>query len=221
MEFKVIITGATGLVGEGVLFECLDHPSVKEILIVGRKPYAGKKHDKLKECIVPDFFNLDNFSEQLSGYDAAFYCAGVSSRGMTEASYSRITLDTTLHFAQTLLNLNPEMVFSHVSGAHSDSTEQGSIMWARVKGKIENALLRMPFKAAYNFRPGFMKPTNGQKNVKSYYKIISRMYPVLRLLLPRQVCTMQEVGLAMINSVVKGYPKKTLEIADIKSLAGR
>lgn len=221
MEIKVIITGATGLVGEGVLFECLDHPAVKEILIVGRKSYAGKKHAKLKECIVPDFFNLDDFSEQLSGYDAVFYCAGVSSRGMTETDYSRITLDTTLHFAQTILKLNPELIFSHVSGAHSDSTEQGSIMWARVNGKIENALLRMPFKGAYNFRPGFMKPTNGQKNVKSYYKIISRMYPVLRLLLPRQVCTMQEVGLAMINSVIKGYPKKTLEIADIKLLAGR
>jgi uncharacterized protein YbjT (DUF2867 family) len=219
MDIKVIITGATGLVGEGVLFECLDHADVKEVLIVGRKPYTGKKHEKLKECIVADFFNLESFYEQLSGYDACLYCAGVSSRGMNEQDYSRVTFDTPMHFANTLLKLNPDMVFSHVSGGHSDSSENGKIMWARVKGRTENALLRLPFKAVYNFRPGFMKPTNGQKNIKSYYKIISSMYPVLRLLLPAQVCTMQEVGLAMINSVIKGYTKHILEIADIKRLA--
>ena len=218
MEIKVIITGATGLVGEGVLFECLDHPAIKKVLIVNRKPY-GAKHPKLKELIVPDFFELDNFSDQLSGYDACFYCAGISSRGLNEAEYSHITYDTTIHFAQTLLGLNQKMTFNHISGSHTDSSEKGKIMWARVKGKTENALMRLPFKKVYNFRPGFMKPTHGQKNVKGHYKIINWLYPLLHLLFPNNGSTISEVGVAMINSVLKGYPKQILEVKDIKILA--
>jgi len=177
------------------------------------------QHPKLKECIVPDFLNLDQFTDQLTGYDACFYCAGISSRGLKEPEYSHITYDTAIHFAQKLVSLNPGMVFSHVSGALTDSSEIGSIMWARVKGKTENALMRLPFKMVYNFRPGFMKPTPGQKNVKSYYKIISWLYPVLRAVFPNQVSTMGEVGQAMINSVLKGYSKQILEIKDVKVLA--
>jgi uncharacterized protein YbjT (DUF2867 family) len=218
VEIKVIITGATGMVGEGVLFECLEHPAIKQVLMVNRRPFPAK-HPKLKECIVPDFFNLDEFTDQLAGFDACFYCAGISSSGMNEAAYSHITYDTTIHFAQKLASLNREMIFDHVSGSLTDSSEKGRIMWARVKGKTENALMRLPFKKVYNFRPGFMRSTPGQKNVKGYYKVIGRLYPLLRVLFPNQVSTMREVGLAMINSVIKGYDKQILEIKDIKALA--
>jgi uncharacterized protein YbjT (DUF2867 family) len=217
-KLKVIITGATGMVGEGVLFECLEHPAIEQVLIVNRKHYDAK-HPKLKECIVPDFLNLDAVTSQLTGYDACFYCAGVSSSGMNESDYNHIIYDITVHFADKLASLNPPMIFNYVSGALTDSSEKGRIMWARVKGKTENALFRSAFKKVYIFRPGFMKPTPGQQNIKSYYKIIGSLYPLMRLLLPNQVSTMRDVGLAMINSVLKGYPKQVLEIKDINSLA--
>jgi len=219
MEIKVIITGATGMVGEGVLLECVSHPHVKEVLVVGRKPYGGQKHAKLKECIVSDFFNIEGVEGQLTGYDACFYCAGISSAGMNESEYSHITYDTTMHFAGKLVVLNPGMVFSHISGSHTDSSEKGRVMWARVKGKTENALMKLPFKNVYNFRPGFMKPTKGQINIKGYYKVIASLYPLLRLLMPDRVSTLKEVGLAMINSALKGYSKSILEIKDIQILA--
>ena len=217
-KLKIIITGATGMVGEGVLFECLEHPAIEQVLIVNRKPY-GAKHPKLKECIIPDFLDLDEFTSELTGYDACFYCAGVSSSGMSEADYTHITYDVTIHFAHKLASLNPQIVFVYVSGGLTDSSEQGRIMWARVKGKTENALMRLGFRQVYNFRPGFMKATPGQKNIKWYYKAIGWLYPLLRVLLPNQVSTLRDVGLAMINSVLKGYPKQVLEIKDINSLA--
>jgi uncharacterized protein YbjT (DUF2867 family) len=219
MDIKLIITGATGMVGEGVLLECLAHPDVKQVLMVNRRPYA-LKHPKLKECIVPDFFELDQFTDQLTGYNTCFYCAGISSRGMNESDYSRITFDMPMHFAQKLLSLNPGMILGHVSGAHTDSSEKGKIMWARVKGKAENALLKLNFKKVYNFRPGLMKPTAGQQNVKSFYKFIAGLYPMWKAIFPNQVSTMKEVGQAMINSVLRGYPKQILEVKDIKILAG-
>ena len=218
MEIKIIITGATGMVGEGVLFECLQHPDIKQVLMVNRRPYKIK-HPKLEELIVPDFLNLDEFSSLLTNYDACFFCAGISSIGMNEQEYSHITYDITMHFANKLASLNPKMIFNYVSGGHTDSSEKGRIMWARVKGKTENALMKLPFKKVYNFRPGFMKATAGQKNIKSYYKFIGWLYPLFRVLFPNQVSTMSEVGLAMINSVLKGYSKQILEIKDIKSLA--
>jgi uncharacterized protein YbjT (DUF2867 family) len=217
-KFKVIITGATGMVGEGVLLQCLEHPAIEQVLIVNRKAYSAK-HPKLQECIVPNFLDLDGFANQLTGYDACFYCAGVSSTGMSEAEYSHITYDTTIRFAQQLAGLNPQMIFNYVSGAHTDSSEKGSLMWARVKGKTENALMRCSFKKVYCFRAGFMKPTSGQKNIKSYYKAIGWLYPLLHALLPNQVSTMSDVGLAMINSVLKGHPQQVLAIRDINSLA--
>lgn len=219
MEIKIIITGATGMVGEGVLLECLEHPDIKEVLMVNRKPYGGAKHTKLKECIVPDFLKLNEFTAALTGYDACFYCAGISSLGMNEATYYHITYETTLHFANQLVSLNPSMVFDYVSGSLTDSSEKGKIMWARVKGKTENDLMKLPFKKVHNFRPGFMKPTAGQQNIKGYYKFINVLYPLLHFLFPKQVSTLSVVGLAMINSVIKGYPKQILEIKDIKSLA--
>jgi uncharacterized protein YbjT (DUF2867 family) len=218
MDIKVIITGATGMVGEGVLWECLDHPEITGVLMVNRKSF-DIRHPKLKECIVPDFLRLDEFTGQLGGYDACFFCAGISSLGMKEAEYSRITYDTTLHFAQTLAGLNPDMIFDYVSGAQTDSTEKGRMMWARVKGRTENALMRLPFKKAYNFRPAFMKATKGQVNTKGYYKYIAWLYPFLRVVLPNQVSTLRQVAQAMINSVLKGYPKQILEVKDIKLLA--
>jgi uncharacterized protein YbjT (DUF2867 family) len=217
-KFSVIITGATGMVGEGVLFECLEHPAIKRVLIVNRRPY-GAKHPKLKECVVPDFLDLDGITSELTGYDACFYCAGISSRGMGEAEYSRVTYDITMHFAQQLASLNPEMIFDFVSGSLTDSSEQGKLMWARVKGRTENALMRLGFPKVYAFRPGFMEPTPGQKNIKWHYKMIGWLYPVLHLLFPNQVSTMRDVGLAMIHSVLKGYPKQVLEVSDINALA--
>jgi uncharacterized protein YbjT (DUF2867 family) len=224
MNIKVIITGATGMVGEGVLLECLENPAVQQVLTVSRK-VSGWQHPKLKECIVPDFLslNLDNnhvLRTQLSGYDACFFCAGISSIGMNEADYTRITYDTTLHFAREVSRVNPGMVFDYVSGSHTDSTEKGKTMWARVKGRTENALTTLPFKGVYNFRPGFMRSKPGQKNIKPLFKVLGTILnPVFRLLMPGQVMTLGEVGQAMINSVLKGYPKQVLEIKDIKALA--
>jgi len=206
------------MVGEGVLLECLEHPAIEQVLLVNRRPYDAK-HPKLRQCIVPDFMNLDGFTNQLTGYDACFYCAGVSSAGMSEKDYSHIIYDITTHFAQTLASLNPQMTFIYVSGSLTDSSEKGRVMWARVKGKTENALMRLGFQKVYNFRPGFMRPTPGQRNIKWYYTVIGWVYPLLRVLLPNQVSTLSDVGLAMINSVLKGYSKQVLEIKDINSLA--
>ncbi|HAO06670.1 MAG TPA: epimerase [Chryseobacterium sp.] len=214
-SIKIILTGATGMVGEGVLMECLENPNISEILSVSRKP-SCKKHAKLKEYIVSDFLKIDLNDENFKGYDAVFFCAGISSVGMSEEEYTKITYDTTLHFAKAVLNQNPDMVFNYVSGAHTDKTESGKMMWARVKGRTENALRKLGFRAAYNFRPGFMKPVEGQENVKWFFKPLIWIFPVL---LPSKSLTLQEVGIAMINAVLKGYPTSTLEIKDIKNLA--
>lgn len=212
---KVIITGATGMVGEGVLFECLQNPQVAEVLIINRRHY-DLSHPKLKECIVPDFTKLQHFAHELNGYDACFFCAGISSVGMKEEKYRYITYDTTLAFAKALLAINNNIVFTYVSGASTDSSEKGKLMWARVKGKTENDLATLGFKAQYNFRPGVMLPFDGQKNWKYVYKVITK---IIRFFSSKAVITMQELGLAMINAVTKGYSKNILEIKDIKTLA--
>jgi uncharacterized protein YbjT (DUF2867 family) len=217
-HLNVIITGATGMVGEGVLLTCLDHPAIACVLLVGRKPY-GLQHPKLKECIVPDFMHLEDVSGQLAGYDACFFCAGISSVGKSEAEYTHITYDVTLNFAGVLASLNPQMVFCYVSGAHTDSTEKGKVMWARVKGRTENALTRLGFRGVYNFRPGFMRATPGQQNLKSFYHLIGWAYPLLRAVLPNMVSTLHDVGIAMIRCVQQGYPKQILEVKDINALA--
>ncbi|MBE7174454.1 MAG: NAD-dependent epimerase/dehydratase family protein [Williamsia sp.] len=212
---KVIITGATGMVGEGVLFHCLQDARVEAVLMVNRRHY-DITHPKLKELIVPDFRHTEAFSGQLTGYDACFYCAGISSVGMKEDEYSRITFDTTLAFANTLLTLNPGMVFNFVSGNRTDSSEQGKVMWARVKGRTENALMKMTFKGQYNFRPAIMKAIKGQKNVKTVYKILA---PLISPFFPQKMLTLAQVGKAMVNAVAKGYPKQVLEVDDIERLA--
>ena len=212
---KLIITGATGMVGEGVLFECLQNDKVSEVLMINRRHYDCN-HPKLKELIVPDFLQLDGFAEKIKGYDACFFCAGISSVGMKEDKYKFITYDTTLSFAKTLLTYNSNMSFCYVSGSHTDSTEKGRLMWARVKGRTENDLMKLPFRDEYNFRPGVMLPFPGQKNWKAIYKVIVR---IIKAIAPKNVLTMQEVGRAMINAVTAGYPKSILEVKDIKKLA--
>ena len=218
MKLKIILTGATGMVGEGVLLECLNHPEVEQVLIVNRKHF-DITHPKLKELLLPDFMNLEGIEDELKGYNACFFCAGISSAGLNEQEYSNITYDITIHFAEALVKLNPGMVFNFVSGSHTDSTEKGRVMWARVKGKTENALLKLPFKAVYTFRPGFMKPTEGQRNIKSLFKVMIFLYPVLKFVFP--TLTMKQVGRAMINAALKGYSKPILEIKDIKELAAK
>ena len=217
-HFNFIITGATGMVGEGVLLTCLEHPAIAHVLLVNRKPYP-LQHPKLKECIVPDFMHLEDVRDQLSGYDACFFCAGISSVGMSEADYTHITYDITLHFAEVLASLNPQMVFCYVSGAQTDSSEKGRVMWARVKGRTENTLTRLGFQAVYNFRPGFMRATPGQRNLKPFYHLIGWAYPLLRALLPNMVSTLHDVAIAMIRCVQQGYPKQILEVKDINALA--
>ncbi|SDD49645.1 nucleoside-diphosphate sugar epimerase [Pedobacter soli] len=212
---KIIITGTTGLVGEGVLLVCLENPLVTAVLAISRKPLS-LKHPKLKELLVKDFAEIKNYHNQLIAYDACFFCAGVSSVGEDEASFTRKTYDFVVPFAETLANIQPEMTFIYVSGNRTDSSEQGKVMWARVKGRTENALLKLPFKAVYNFRPGFMRPVKGQKNFRFIYRVFDALSFLWYLLFPNWICTMREVGLAMIQCVAKGYDKPILEVSDIK-----
>ncbi|MFT4155610.1 NAD-dependent epimerase/dehydratase family protein [Parafilimonas sp.] len=212
---KVIITGATGMVGEGVLFECLQNAAVSEVLIINRRHYEIQ-HPKLKELLAPDFFRLDDYADKIQGYDACFFCAGVTSVGKKEPEYTKLTYDTTLAFAKVLWQHNNNMVFTYVSGSHTDSTEKGRVMWARVKGKTENDLAKLGFKAEYNFRPGAMLPFEGQRNWKSTYKLLAG---IIKVFAPKTVLTMHEVGKAMINCVTIGYHKNILEISDIRQLA--
>jgi nucleoside-diphosphate-sugar epimerase len=214
---KVLITGSTGMVGEGVLLECLKHSGIDQVLVINRKP-GGVSHAKLREIIHTDFFDLKPIEQQLTDLNACFFCLGVSSVGMSKEEYRHITYDLTLNVAQLLAKLNPATIFCYVTGASTDSSEQGSVAWARVKGATENALLRL-FKRAYMFRPGFMKATRGQKNVKSYYKFIAWLYPIGRSVYPAGFCTLEEVGLAMIKAAINGYPKQILEVKDIVALA--
>ncbi len=217
MKLNVIITGATGMVGEGVLLECLDNPGVEEVLVVNRRP-IGRSHPKLREIIHSDFFNLAPIEPQLAGYNACFFCLGVSSVGMKKEVYQHLTYDLTLNFAQALARQNPDLAFCYVTGAGTDSSEKGRIAWARVKGATENALLKL-FKRAYMFRPGFMKPTPGQRNVNPYYKYVGWFYPIGRALFPGGFCTIKDVGLAMINAAAEGAPKAILEVKDIVALS--
>jgi len=213
---KVIVTGVTGMVGEGVLLECLENPAVEQVLSVARRP-SGHTHPKLKELLVPDFRELGTVETELTGYDGCFYCAGISSVGLSEAEYTRITYDTPLAFAQTLARLNPNLVLVHVSGSHTDGTEQGKVMWARVKGKAENALMRLPLRGVYNMRPSLMKPVPGQKNVKTSYRILLVLYPLMSLFF--HGLSLNQVGRAMIRCVRDGAPKRVLEPADIEALS--
>jgi uncharacterized protein YbjT (DUF2867 family) len=217
LKIRAIITGATGMVGEGVLHECLLHPDVEEVLVINRKSCA-MIHPKLKEIIHADFFDLSPIVSKLSGYNACYFCAGVSSVGMKEAEYYKLTYTLTMNVAQTLSRLNSDMVFCYVSGAGTANGEKGS-MWATVKGKTERDLMQLPFKDVFAFRPGFMKPTEGLRNTLPYYKYITWLFPVLKIIIPQMVSTLAQVGIAMINVTKLGYPKNILEVKDIIELS--
>ena len=221
MGYKVLITGTTGMVGKGVLLECLDHRSIEHVLVVNRRP-LGLKHAKLREVLVKDFFDLSHILEKLKGIDACFFCLGVTSLGQSETAYTRITYELTLYFAQAFLDQNPESVFCYVSGTGTDSSEKGRSMWARVKGKTENELLAMPFKKAYMFRPGYIQPLRGIKSKTSWYAALYMVFKPIYLILkhfPSTATNTTNMGLAMINSLKGHYSKTILENKDINELA--
>ncbi len=208
------------MVGEGVLHECLQHADVEKILVIGRKT-CEVTHPKLTELLIPDFYDLSTVENQLVGYNACFFCSGISSLGMSESDFYKITYTLTLNVAQTLSKLNPDMTFCYVSGSGTDSTEKGRTMWARVKGKTENDLMKLPFKQVYNFRPGYIHPTEGLKNTLSYYKYLRWLYPAFRALFPGFVSTLRQLGQAMISTVGNGNHKMVVEVKDIVALANQ
>jgi uncharacterized protein YbjT (DUF2867 family) len=218
---KVVLFGATGMVGHGVLRECLLDDDVEAVLAVVRSP-TGQQHRKLQEIVHADFSDFSAIADRLSGSDACFFCLGVSSAGMGEADYRRITFDITLAAAKTLVDRNPAMTFVYVSGAGTDSTEHGRTMWARVMGMTENALLALPFRAAYMFRPAFIQPGPGiLSKTRSYrilYAVFGPLFPLLRALFPQFVTTTEEVGRAMLEVAKHGAPKRVIENADIIAL---
>ncbi|AYD47815.1 NAD-dependent epimerase/dehydratase family protein [Arachidicoccus soli] len=219
-RIKVIITGTTGMVGEGVLHVCLNDERVENILVINRKP-CGIVHPKLKELIVSNFFELANIEDELKGYNACFFCLGITSLRATEEQYTKITYTLTLYMANMLCKLNPDMTFSYISGAGTTGDENAKMMWVRVKSKTENALSRLPFKKVFNFRPGFIKPIKGLRNTHSFYKYIVWMFPIGRRLFPNSFCTLQELGIAMINACFLEIDRKNMEGRDIIALAAK
>jgi len=219
---KVLLFGASGMVGQGVLRECLLDSDVARVVTVVRRP-TGRRHEKLTEIVQPDLATLAAVEPQLRGFDACFFCAGVSALGMTEAEYTRVTYDVTLGVAKTLLRTSPDLTFVYVSGARTDSTEKGRMMWARVKGRTENALLSLPFRAAYMFRPGAIMPLHGIRSSTRWYNaayaIIRPIYPLLRRVAPTMITTTEKLGKAMIAVARNGYSTHVLEMSDINRLA--
>lgn len=215
---KVIITGATGMVGEGISLVCLNHPEIQEVLLIVRRT-CGLNHPKLKEIILKDFSRVEEIQEQLIGYDACFFCAGISSVGHSEESFYEGTYNVVVPFASTLSKINPGSSFIYVSGAGTDSSEQGRIMWARVKGKTENALSKLPFASVHNFRPGFMRPVKGQKQIKGWLKLAYVLWPIFIGLFPSWSCKLEEVALAMIHLAKTKTKISTVEVKDMKGFA--
>jgi uncharacterized protein YbjT (DUF2867 family) len=218
---NVILFGATGMVGQGVLRECLLDPDVERVLSIVRAP-SGRVEPKLREVVHKDFFDFSAIENELSGFDACFFCLGVSSVGMKEADYRRVTYDITLAAGRTFAGLNPSMTFIYVSGMGTDSSEQGGSMWARVKGKTENDLLRLPFKAAYMFRPGAIVPLYGVKSKTKLYKVfytgLGPLLPLMYKAFPKYVTTTEQIGRAMLKVAKQGAPKAVLENSDINEI---
>jgi uncharacterized protein YbjT (DUF2867 family) len=219
---NVVLFGATGMIGQGVLRECLLASDVNRVLAIGRSASAVQ-NAKLQEIVRADLWNYAPVEEQLRGFDACFFCLGVTSAGMSEADYSRVTYGITVAAAEMLCRVNPDMTFVFVSGAGADSTEQGRLMWARVKGKAENAILRMPFKGSYVFRPGVVLPMHGERSRTTAYRVLyaitKPLLPLLKRLMPGQIVTTEQFGRAMLIVARQGAPKRVLESADINALA--
>jgi uncharacterized protein YbjT (DUF2867 family) len=219
---KVLLFGATGMVGQGALLECLRAPDVSSVLAVGRSA-TGRAHEKLRELVHRDLFDVSAIEGELAGYDACLFCLGVSSVGMREADYTRITYDTTMAIAQTLVRRSPQMTFVYVSGEGTDETEAGRTMWARVKGRTENALLRLPFKASFMFRPGYIQPLDGirarSRVIRVAYSVMAPLYPLVRRVVPRYVTTTRRLGRAMLEAARGRASKRVLQTADINALA--
>jgi len=219
---NIAIFGATGMVGQGALRECLLDPEVRRIFSIGRSP-TGTQHPKLQEIVRKDLFHYAELEGQLAGFDACFYCLGASSSGMNEADYTRITHDIALAAAEALVRLNPQMTFVFVSGAGADSTERGRVMWARVKGKTENALLRLPYKAVYVFRPGIIQPLHGIRSktagYRAFYAISGPLLPIARRLFPNYVVSTEQLGRAMLTAAKRGGPTAILDVPDIRALS--
>jgi len=221
MAYKVVITGTTGMVGKGVLLECMDHPLIESVLLVNRGS-AQIQHPKVKEVLVKDFFELSSIKKELTGYDACFFCLGITSAGQSEENYSKITHDLTVLFAKTFLDTNSDSVFCYVSGAGTDRSEKGNTMWARVKGRTENDLLSMSFKRAYMFRPGYIQPLRGIKSKTGWYQALYTVFWPIYLILkhfPSTATNTTNIGLAMINTLKENYPKNVLETKDINHLS--
>jgi uncharacterized protein YbjT (DUF2867 family) len=215
---KVIITGTTGMVGEGVMHECINESQITEILIINRRA-SGHAHPKIKEIIHPDFYDLSPIKQHMKGYDACFFCLGVSSIGMKEEEYMKPTYHLTMHFARTMKEMNPDSIFEYISGAGTDGTENGKLMWARVKGKTENDIRKLGFKKFFAVRPGLMHPTKGLKNTLKAYKYFNWMYPFLNVAMKNRVSTLAQVGKAMIICALKGYEKDVIEVRDIRAIS--
>jgi len=215
---RVILTGATGMVGEGVLHECLSAPEIQQVLLLNRKP-SGIIHPKVKEVIHADLFDLTAVEDQLIGYNACFFCLGISSVGVSKEEYYKITYELTMNVATTLSRLNADMTFCYISGAGTNSSEKGGSNWSRVKGKTENDLNLLQFKQVYNFRPGMLETTPGLKNTLKLYKYISWLIPIMKVIYPKGVGSLKELGQGMIRATAYGYPKQTLEVKDIRAAA--
>jgi uncharacterized protein YbjT (DUF2867 family) len=219
---NILIFGATGMVGQGVLRECLLDPNVQLVVTIGRAA-TGQQNLKLREIVHPELWNYATIEAELKNFDACFFCLGIGSAGMAEKDYEHVTYGITIAAAETLARLNPKMVFIYVSGTGTDSSEKGRMMWARIKGKTENALLRMPFAAAYMFRPGFIEPANGEISRNKLYRILfaiaKPLLPLLRRAFPSQILTTEQIARAMLNLVSHPYAKHILEINDIRAAA--
>ncbi|MFO0722527.1 MAG: epimerase [Myxococcota bacterium] len=219
---RVVIYGASGMIGQGVLLECLDDPEIEQVLVIGRSP-VGQTHAKLTERLLADMYDQSAIAEDLRGLDACYFCLGVSAAGMSEADYARLTFDLTLYSAKLLLEKSPQICFCYVSGAGTDSSEKGRAMWARVKGKTENALLGLGFQKAYMFRPGLIQPRRGIKSktpaYRAFYAVAWPLLPIFGALAPKQFTTTERIGRAMIQVARRGYEKKLLDPVDINALA--
>jgi len=218
---KVILFGATGMIGQGVLRECLIDPEVERVLTVGRNA-TGQGHGKLREIVRKDLRDFTPIRNELVGYSACFFCLGITSAGMNEADYRRVTYDIAMAAARTLVELNPGMTFIFVSGTGADGSERGRIMWARVKGATENAILALPFKSSYVFRPAFVQPMHGIASrtawYNAFYRVLGPIYPVLSRLAPGYTLTTEQIGKAMLEVARRGAPKRVLESDDIRSV---